>query len=76
MNDKLIGALLQEVADPARTVLLFEAALDAVNPAGGPEAVPAAGVHEDGINVIFLNGEVEWVSPAEARELLGMPILR
>lgn len=76
MNDKLIGALMQELVDPERTVLLFETTLDAANPAGGPEAVPAAGVHEDGINVLFLNGVVEWMPVAEARELLDMPVLR
>ncbi|MGD9497778.1 MAG: hypothetical protein AB7Y46_15860 [Armatimonadota bacterium] len=76
MNEKLVGAVLAEIAEPARTVLLFETVLDEANPIGGPEGVGLEGVHNGGVHVLFVSGETEWVSVAEARELLARPIGR
>ncbi len=74
MNEKLVGALMEEVVEPGESILLFEAALDAPNPVGGPAAVPDEGVHDEGVNVLFANGEVEWLPADEAREMLGFPV--
>lgn len=76
MNEKLLGVAPDGVTEPAETILLFETALDDANPVGGPDALPEEGVHDGGVNVLLVNGEVAWLSLAEARELLGLPIAR
>jgi hypothetical protein len=76
LNEKLVGLAPGEVGKPAETILLFETALDGDSPVGGPEALPEEGVHNGGVNVLMVNGEVRWLSPAEARERLGRPVGR
>jgi hypothetical protein len=76
LNEKLVGLAPDEVGKPAETILLFETALDGDSPVGGPEALPEEGVHNGGVNVLMVNGEVRWLSPAEARERLGRPVGR
>lgn len=76
LNEKLVGLAPDEVGKPAETILLFETALDGDSPVGGPEALPKEGVHNGGVNVLMVNGEVRWLSPAEARERLGRPVGR
>ena len=74
MNAKLVGVNIRLIAEPSERILLFDR-LDDVEPAiGGPNAVPMGGVHEDGVNVLFCDGHVEWMPVAEAREVLDFPI--
>jgi len=74
MNEKLLGVTAATVVEPGERVLLFDTVLDDASPVGGPEAVPLDGAHDEGVNVLFLNGEVEWLPVEEARELLGLPV--
>lgn len=70
MNEKLLGAKLADIKNPAETVVLFESNIGGDDPVGGPEAVPEEGVHNGGINCGFVDGHVKWLPVAEARGLL------
>lgn len=72
MNEKLVGAVIEELEEPEETILLFDTWLDDPAPVGGPEAVPDAGIHDEGVNAVYLNGTVEWLPVAEAREVLQL----
>ncbi len=74
MNEKLVGVRADAIQEPGERVLLFDTVIDDAGPVGGPEAVPRDGIHDGGVNVLFVNGEVEWLPVEEARELLGLPI--
>ncbi len=74
MNEKLLGVATAAIVEPGERVLLFDTVIDDASPVGGPEAVPVYGAHDEGVNVLFVSGEVEWVPIAEARELLGLPV--
>lgn len=73
MNEQLAGVSLAQIAEPAKTVLLFETFLDEESPIGGPETVPEEGVHEGGIVCGFADGHAKWVPAEEARDLLARP---
>lgn len=70
MNEKLIGAKLADIEEPAETVVLFESNIGGGNPVGGPEAVPEEGVHNGGIMCGFVDGHVKWLRVERARDLL------
>ncbi|MGC9317542.1 MAG: hypothetical protein ACP5KN_05835, partial [Armatimonadota bacterium] len=72
MNEKLVGAVIEGLEEPGRTILLFETSVDDPAPVGGPEAVPEMGIHDEGINAVYADGSVEWLPVAEARELLAL----
>jgi len=74
MNAKLTGALPGEIARPNETILLFETTLNDRSPVGGSEAVPAEGVHDGGVNVLFMDGHVQLLPVTEARNLLDQAI--
>ncbi|MEA3404054.1 MAG: DUF1559 domain-containing protein [Armatimonadota bacterium] len=74
MNEQLIGMRLDEVADPSRTVWLFESNIGGESPVGGMEAVPAEGVHNGGVNCVFVDGHVKWVTAAQALDLIAQPV--
>ena len=74
MNGKLTGALQGEIPQPGETVLLFETSLNERSPVGGSQAVPAEGVHDGGVNVLFVDGHVARLTVAEAQNLLDQPI--
>ncbi len=74
MNAKMVDVQIAEIAEPGERILLFDTTMQAASPVGGPEAVPEGIVHEDGLNVLFADGRVEWLEMAEVREVLGFPI--
>ncbi len=74
MNTKMLGADLRQIPELSERILLFDRLDDADPAVGGPENVPLDGAHEDGVNVLFGDGHVEWLESAEAREVLGLPI--
>lgn len=74
MNERLVGMAAAGIAEPGARVLLFDTILDEASPVGGPEAVPLDGAHDEGVNVLFVSGQVEWVPVEAARELLGLPV--
>jgi len=73
LNKALVGQGLGAVPLPAETPLFFESNLGGPNPVGGPDAVPAEGVHDGMLTVGFADGHVKMVSPERARELLTAP---
>lgn len=74
MNRRLLGGNPEMIRQPGETVLVFCSDLGGDSPVGGPEAVPAEGIHDGGINVGFADGWVKRVSLKEARRLLAMPV--
>ncbi len=51
-------------------MLAFETLEGGEAPLGGAELVPPEGIHHGGIDVVFADGHVEWVSADEAVRLL------
>ena len=74
LNVKLVGVALGDITNPAETIMFFESNVGGDNPVGGPELVPEEGVHNGGVNVIFVDGHAQWVSVEKARDLLGQPV--
>jgi prepilin-type processing-associated H-X9-DG protein len=72
MNRRLAGVRMSQVADPSRTVLIFECATGAP-PAGGPENLPTQPRHGGGHIVGFCDGHAEVVPPNELGRLIWDP---
>jgi prepilin-type processing-associated H-X9-DG protein len=70
MSRKLIGAKLGDIQWPGETILFFESNLGGPNPVGGPDDVPAEGVHNGGINCGFVDGHAKWLRADTARQML------
>ncbi len=70
LDERLIGASLAQVPDPAQTIIVFESNIGGSNPVGGPDDIPPEGVHNGGINCGFLDGHVKWLSVDEARRAM------
>ena len=74
VNEKVAGMDLNVLEAPAQTVLAFESNLDGDAPIGGADAVPMEGVHDGRVNVVFVDGHVEFVPVEEATDLLARPV--
>ncbi len=70
LNEAIVGLNLAEVAQPARTVLLFETPEAAELPVATSEQVPDEGPHNGRLAVGFCDGHVELLTPDELRERL------
>jgi len=70
LNEAVLPMRLYDIADPAQTVLAFETLEGGEAPIGGAELVPPDGIHDGGINVLFVDGHVQWMLPEAAVELL------
>ena len=74
LNGALLGANVNALPDVGQTVLAFESNLGGDAPVGGADAVPPEGVHEGGINVLFVDGHVKWMRAEAAIALLAAPV--
>ena len=74
MNEQLVGADLKQVKRPAEVILFFETGIGGDNPVGGVAAIPPGGVHNGGIDAVYLDGHAKWSSVDEAKKLLAQPI--
>jgi hypothetical protein len=73
MNGNLEGLRIDEISNPARTVLFFECPFGSP-PAGGPELMLDAPRHADGYVIIFVNGNVEaGIAPSRLDTLIWEP---
>ena len=73
MNGNLEGLRIDEISNPARTVLFFECPFGSP-PAGGPELMLDVPRHADGYVIIFVNGNVEaGITPSRFDELIWEP---
>jgi hypothetical protein len=72
MNSKLEGKRLSAIQQPDRTVLLFEVGAGAPF-AGGPELVPQRSRFPGGHLVLFADGSIEFVNPADMNTLVWSP---
>jgi prepilin-type processing-associated H-X9-DG protein len=72
MNRRLAGVRASQVADPGRTVLIFEC-LPGAPPAGGPENLPPQPRRSFGYIIGFCDGHVATVPPEDLGSLLWDP---
>lgn len=72
MNKHLDGRKVNDIKQPARTVLIFEARIGGP-PAGGRELLPPRPRGRGGYVIGFLDGHVELVPPERLHELIWIP---
>lgn len=70
LNQAALALRLNDLENPAGTVLLFETLEGGEAPVGGAELVPPEGIHNGGIDVLFADGHVKWLIADEAIRLL------
>lgn len=76
MNSDLSGAILEEIADPNQTVLLYDSTAEANNANDALTSIPVPGRHSRGNNFAFADGHARWysdsASPGSAEPFVEM----
>ncbi len=71
MNEKLVGGALLDIASPTETIMFFETAVAAPSPVGGPDLVPAGGIHNGGLHVAYADGAGKWVPVDQVKSMIA-----
>jgi len=71
LNEAVLPMRLDDMPNPGQTVLAFETLEIGEAPVGGAELVPPDGIHDGGINVLFVDGHVKWMLPDAVVDLLA-----
>jgi len=71
-NEKLIGANIEDIPNPARVVVLFESDLGGESPVGNAADIPDEGFHDGGVVLGYADSHAKWTTVAEARRELDI----
>jgi len=72
LNEKLLGANLEDIPNPSQVVALFESDLGGESPIGNAADIPDEGFHNGGVVLGYVDGHVKWVAVPEARRELDI----
>lgn len=72
-NEAVMGVSLKKIGNPAETVLVFEGEPVDGKDFGGVERIAEGGYHNGGLNILFADGHVKWLTVAAARAQLAAP---